>query len=119
MRAIIYLRKSTDREDKQKLSIEGQLQECQKIVEREGFDVIETIEDKQTAKEPGRPWFAKMMTMISKNQVDVLVVWEMSRIARNPIDAGSISWVLQNNQIQAIHSSSGVFRSTDKCPDAR
>jgi len=52
MNAIIYIRKSTDREDMQKLSVEAQADACQEIAKRENLDVLEVIIDRQTAKKP-------------------------------------------------------------------
>jgi DNA invertase Pin-like site-specific DNA recombinase len=48
---------------------------------------LKIIEDKKTAKEPGREGFAEMIKMITRKEADVVIVWEMSRIARNPIDS--------------------------------
>jgi DNA invertase Pin-like site-specific DNA recombinase len=49
-RAIIYLRKSTDREDRQQISIETQRQHCEKLANDNGFDTL-IIEDHKSAKE--------------------------------------------------------------------
>lgn len=43
MKAIIYYRKSTDRDDRQANSLEHQLANCRKIAELNNLDVIEEI----------------------------------------------------------------------------
>ena len=57
MRAIIYCRKSTDRSDRQQLSIGAQEAEARKIAQREWLEVVEVFKETRSAKEPGRPLF--------------------------------------------------------------
>ena len=66
MKAIIYCRKSTDRSDRQQLSIEAQIEECKRIAKREGLEVVKVFQENQSAKEPGRPIFNEMMRIINK-----------------------------------------------------
>jgi len=49
-KAIIYLRKSTDREDRQQISIETQRQHCEKLAKEYNFETY-TIEEHKSAKE--------------------------------------------------------------------
>jgi site-specific DNA recombinase len=113
MKAVIYVRKSTDREDKQKLSIEWQIDACKEIAERGGFEVVEIIEDRKTAKEPWREWFSRLLNMVNHWKAKIIICWKMDRLSRNPIDWWSVSWSLQNGVIQEIHSIDGVFRTWD------
>lgn len=50
MKAIIYYRKSTDREDKQANSLEHQLENCRKTVERYSLKVTKEIGESKSAK---------------------------------------------------------------------
>lgn len=50
MKAIIYYRKSTDRDDKQANSLEHQLANCKRIASVNGFDVLEEIGESKSAK---------------------------------------------------------------------
>ncbi|MCF6173629.1 MAG: recombinase family protein [Campylobacteraceae bacterium] len=43
MRAIIYYRKSTDRDDKQANSLEHQLENCRKVATSKNFEIIKEI----------------------------------------------------------------------------
>jgi DNA invertase Pin-like site-specific DNA recombinase len=52
MKAIIYLRKSTDREDKQVQSLEAQQKWCREYCEMHGFDVVKEISESKSAKQP-------------------------------------------------------------------
>lgn len=51
-KAIIYLRKSTDREDRQQISIETQRQYCERLAWDYGFETF-VIEDHKSAKDEG------------------------------------------------------------------
>ena len=113
MKAIIYCRKSTDRADRQQLSIENQVEEAQKIAQREWLEVFEIIRESKSAKDPWRPWFNKMMSLINKGKVDCIITWKLNRLARNPIDEGSIKWSLQNGLIRAIYTQGEVFKTGD------
>jgi DNA invertase Pin-like site-specific DNA recombinase len=62
----LYARKSTDEPDRQILSIEAQLAELREFAEREHLNVVQTFIESQTAKEPGRPVFNEMLSLIEK-----------------------------------------------------
>lgn len=109
MKAIVYCRRSTDREDNQILSLESQMDFCVQMAKREWLDVVEVVEESQSASSPGRPWFAKMLGIISSRKADCIVCWKMNRLARNSIDAGTITWMLQNWGIQRIFTSDGIY----------
>ena len=55
----LYVRKSTDVEDKQVLSIEAQLAELKAFAKREGIRIAEIFVEKKSAKIPGRKIFAQ------------------------------------------------------------
>ena len=62
----LYARKSTDVEDKQILSIEGQLAELREIAKRDDLQITEEFIEKQSAKKPGRPVFNDMLRRIER-----------------------------------------------------
>ena len=51
---IIYLRKSTQDEDRQTVSIETQEKECDDLVKRLNLRVIDKIQEKKSAKVSGK-----------------------------------------------------------------
>ena len=113
MKAIIYCRKSTDRGDRQQLSIESQMEEANKIVKREWLEVIKIFKETQTAKQPWRPQFNEMMKLLNKWKVDCIVTWKLNRLARNPIDEWTIKWVIQSGVIKTIFTEWEVFNTGD------
>ena len=113
MKAIIYCRKSTDRSDRQQLSIGAQEQEARKIAEREWIEVVHVFKETQSAKEPGRPLFNEMMSLFSSWKADCIITWKLNRIARNPVDEWTIKWSIQNGIIKAIYTEWEVFKTGD------
>ena len=109
LKAVIYIRKSTDRDDKQALSLESQLDFCRSVAKSEKLEVIEVIEESKSAKAPWREKFTDMMARATKQQFDAIICWKMNRLARNPLDAGTITWCLQKGNIQKIITSDGTF----------
>ena len=102
MKYFLYARKSTDVEDKQVLSIEAQLAELRALAKSEGLEISDEFVEKKTAKMPGRPVFNEMIRRIQKSEAQGIVCWKLDRLARNPVDGGQISWMLQQNIIQHI-----------------
>jgi len=104
LRYFIYARKSTDEKDRQVSSITAQLQELRRIAERDGLEIIEEITESQSAKQPGRPIFNRMLRDISAGKAHGIVTWKIDRLARNPVDEGQIKWLLQQGQIHHIRT---------------
>ena len=113
MKAIIYCRKSTDRWDRQQLSIEAQEFEAKQIAKREWLEVIKVFKETKSAKEPGRPVFNEMMKLFTKQKADCIITWKLNRLARNPVDEWSIKWSLQSWIIKAIFTEWEVFKRGD------
>jgi DNA invertase Pin-like site-specific DNA recombinase len=100
----LYCRKSTDMEDRQVLSIDAQLSELRAFAKLENLHIIETFIEKRSAKVPGRPIFTDMLSRIEKGEAQGVICWKLDRLARNPIDGGQISWMLQCGKIQYIQT---------------
>ncbi|HOX30258.1 MAG TPA: recombinase family protein [Candidatus Pacearchaeota archaeon] len=109
----LYCRKSTDTEDMQVLSIAAQLSELRSFAKREGLNIKETFIEKQSAKVPGRPIFTAMLSRIEKGEAQGIICWKLDRLARNPIDGGQISWMLQRGIIQHIQTHDRGYFPTD------
>jgi site-specific DNA recombinase len=102
MNYIIYARKSSESEDRQSLSIQSQIIEMQEIAKREKLHVVKIFQESKSAKAPGRPIFAEMIQFIQSGKAEGILCWKIDRLARNPVDEGTIKWFLQNNTIKRI-----------------
>ncbi len=96
----IYSRKSTESEERQILSIDSQIKELQELAVRRGFRIVKIFRESQSAKEPGRPVFAKMMEGIANGDASGILCWKLDRLARNSVDAGAIIWALKDKGIE-------------------
>lgn len=102
MKYVIYIRKSTDTEDKQVLSLESQENELLRLAETQNLEVVKVFKESKSAKEPGRPVFNEMMDFISRGNADAILCWKIDRLTRNPVDGGQIQWLLQKSKIKCI-----------------
>ncbi len=93
----LYVRKSTDVEDKQVLSIAAQIAELKEFAARMGIYIIEVVIEKQTAKKPGRPKFNKMLERIEAGKANGILAWMPDRLSRNSIDSGKIIYMLDEH----------------------
>lgn len=93
----LYVRKSTDVEDKQVLSIAAQITELKEFAARMGIHIVEVVIEKQTAKKPGRPKFNKVLERIEAGEANGILAWMPDRLSRNSIDSGKIIYMLDEH----------------------
>jgi site-specific DNA recombinase len=113
LKYFMYVRKSSESEDRQMASIPDQITELTKVAARFDLQVVEIITEAKTAKVPGRKRFNEMMMRISKGEAQGILCWKLNRLARNPVDGGQISWWLQQNIIQCIQTYERNYKPTD------
>jgi DNA invertase Pin-like site-specific DNA recombinase len=98
----IYVRKSTDTEDRQVRSINDQIDELKELAQKESLEVIDILIEKQTAKIPGRPVFNEMIERIENNEANGILAWHPDRLARNSVDGGKIIYLVDTGKIQFL-----------------
>lgn len=113
-----YKRKSTDVEDKQQLSLEGQgeevsrylaLRDCE--INGEKFRIVATIEESLSAKRPGRPQFNKMVEDLCAGIYDGIIAYKLDRLTRNFTDLGTLSDLVQYEGKSIILTDSGLIKN--------
>ena len=102
---MIYVRRSTDRVDKQQRTVFEQTQECQDYMKREnlrgGFDNL--VVEKKSAKRSGvREKFRAMLNTIEAGKYDGIVAWAPDRLTRNALEGGEIIDLLDRGVIKDI-----------------
>ena len=110
---VLYARKSSEAEDRQVASIDAQIGELKKMAGELGIDVVASITESKSAKAPGRPEFNRMLELISKGSVKGILCWKLDRLARNPVDGGQISWLLQQGVLQQIQTYGRAYYPSD------
>lgn len=112
-RYFIYARKSSESEDRQMASIDSQINELTKLAQENSLDVVQVFSESKSAKAPGRVVFADMMQRIKQGEADGIICWKLNRLARNPIDGGEVSWMLQQNIVKHIFTYGRSYYPTD------
>lgn len=112
MKYFIYCRRSSDREDRQTLSIDAQLRELKDLARKGGFDVVDTFIESQSAYKIGRPFFNEMLERIEMSQADGIIVWQANRLARNSLDGGRLIYMMDEGKLKEIRTISKTFDAT-------
>ncbi len=105
----LYTRKSTDTEDKQILSIPSQLAELGRFAESRGLRVDTKLTEACSAREPGRPVFGRLLADVQAGRVDRIVCWKLDRLARNPVDGGTLIHLLGKGLLKEIVTPEGTY----------
>ena len=110
----LYIRKSTDEEDRQVLSLESQLDESKEFAERESLEIVETFVEKKTAKVPGREVFNAMFDKIEGGLPHTIgiLAWNPDRLSRNSIDGGRIIYLLDTGKLAGLKFPTFAFENT-------
>jgi len=100
----LYARKSSESKDRQVASIPSQIDELKRLTEERGLTIVDIFIEEKSAKAPGRPVFSQMIEAIHQGKANGIICWKLDRLARNPIDGGTINWLLQQGIIQHIQT---------------
>jgi DNA invertase Pin-like site-specific DNA recombinase len=86
LNAVIYSRVSSDSE---RQDTERQTNELRDYAHRMGYKIVDVYEEKVSGfkKNEQRPVFSKMLEDIQRNNIDKVLVWELSRIGRSVIQS--------------------------------
>lgn len=93
----IYLRRSSDDDDHQVASLESQKEVLLSLAKENNLNVERMVEESMSAKQPGRPIFDEEIQRIEQGKIQGIIVWDLSRCSRNPVDSGALSWLLQRS----------------------
>ncbi len=112
MRYILYARKSTEEDDRQILSIEAQLVELKEFAAKEKLEIVASLCEAKTAKEPGRIKFAEMLAILESGKADGIISWHPDRLARNSVDGGKIIHFVDRGLIKSLKFPTFWFEAT-------
>lgn len=103
-RYVIYARKSTEAEDRQVASIQDQVDVMSDVAKELKLEIVDIISEASSAYHQGRKAFNVMIDRLRNKEIDGILVWKLSRLARNPEDAGIIQGMLQRKEIVHIRT---------------
>jgi len=106
----LYARKSSESDEKQAMSIDGQLREMEELAKRERIEVVEVITESHSAKETGqRDKFNYMVENIAQGKYNAIITWAPDRISRNAGDLGRIVDLMDQGKLLCIKTHSQTF----------
>lgn len=110
----IYIRKSSEEEDRQVLSLEAQMKTLTDYALAKGISIARVFKDAASAHRPdNRPGFKSMMQAIAKGEVNAILVWDADRLARNMREGGILIDQLQRSVILAIETPNSLYLPCD------
>ncbi len=109
---IAYLRKSSEQDDRQALSLSSQKDDLENLVQREGLDIIEWVEEAKSAKQIGRPLFQEVVKKIENGEAKGLLVWSPDRITRNILDMSTIIALMDAKKLIEVKTVQGTYHNT-------
>ena len=114
LKYVLYARKSTDEKNKQQLSIESQIEEMEKLAQREGLSVVQILVEKMSAKKPGtRKAFYEMLDSIGKGKANCILTWKLDRLSRNASDSGRIQQMMDEQQLLEVKCYDKTYHAED------
>lgn len=103
-----YVRKSTEGEERQALSIESQKDKVKEI--HPNLDIVDILEEKHSAFKPyNRPVFEDMIRRIRLGEATGIIAWHPDRLSRNEIDASTITYLVRTGVIHDLKFGSYNF----------
>lgn len=93
-RAVAYLRVSTIQQQRDGKNLDGQLEEVRAYCQRNGYDLDETRDiyrDIVSGARTDRVGYYQLLARLEKEDAEVIVAWNVSRLGRNSIDG---AWLM-------------------------
>jgi len=105
MKAVLYARVSSEKQAEKDLSISAQLKALRKYAKNKGIEIVrEFVDEAESARTADRPAFQEMISVAKSKskQFDAVLVWKLSRFARNREDSIIFKSLLKKKGIQVI-----------------
>lgn len=108
-RAILYARVSSERQAERDLSIPSQLREMRRFCQEQSWSVIAEITDEaESGRFRDRPGIQEVLKRARNREFDLLLVWKLSRFARNARDALNIEYELKEHDVELVSVSEPI-----------
>lgn len=108
IRYIAYVRKSTEGDERQALSIESQKERVRELFR--SLDIAEVVEERRSAfSTHNRPVFAQMIERLKKGEAQGIIAWHPDRLSRNELDAATIVYMVRTGAIRDLKFGSYHF----------
>ena len=105
----LYCRKSQESDERQVQSIDDQKNTMLWIAQAHWYNIVDIITESMSAKAPGRTQFNSMIKRIEKWEAQAIIAWKLDRITRNPVDTGTVQYMLQTGKLDTVHTIESVY----------
>ena len=112
LRYALYVRKSTEEDERQTQSIDDQIRLAREHFKRLGKEIAIVLQEARSAKEPGRPEFGRLLALIDAGAVDGVVAWHPDRLSRNETDGAALTMRLRKRVLQDLEFVSYFFHNS-------
>jgi site-specific DNA recombinase len=112
VRAAIYCRVSTDDQEKEGTSLQTQLEACLKYCQEKGYQVNRRFSETYSGLTLDRPKLIELREMINANQVDVIVVYCLDRLSRDPAHGAMLFQQLEEHNVR-LEAVTETIENTD------
>jgi DNA invertase Pin-like site-specific DNA recombinase len=105
MKVCCYARVSSERQAEKDLSIPAQLKALRRYASERGWEVVaEYVDEAESARTANRPKFKEMIAAARRKSkpFDAILVWKLSRFARNREDSIIYKSLLRKHGVQVI-----------------
>ena len=105
MKVALYARVSSEKQADKDLSIKAQIKELRNYSERNNHQIVDIfIDEAKSARTANRPDFQKMISLAKQKNptFEAILVWKLSRFARNREDSILYKSLLKKKGIQVI-----------------
>ena len=103
MRAIGYVRVSTDRQAEQGVSLEAQEAKIRAMATVQGAELLEVIVDGgESAKSLNRPGLKRLLEMMNKGEIEAIIIAKLDRLTRSVKDLCGLLELLEKRKVALI-----------------
>lgn len=116
LKYLAYVRKSSEEDDKQAMSIEAQIEAIKRQFPDLNITFLKNSEGKigesMSAAHTGRPVFNRMLKLLENGKYQGVIAWHPDRLARNAVDAATIVAMLQCGTYKDLKFCNFTFEKT-------
>lgn len=110
-RAVAYARYSS--EQQRAASIDDQLRNCRRRADDEGWAVVREYADRAiTGADSSRPQYREMLSAAERDEFDILLVDDLSRLARDQVESERVIRRLEFRGIRIVATADGYDSQT-------
>lgn len=112
MRYALYVRKSTEEDERQAQSIADQQQRGVEFARHKGLSEPVLFAESRSAKDEGRTEFNRMLALIDQGELDGVLAWHPDRLSRNEMDAAALTMRVRKGILKELHFVNYYFHNS-------